>query len=423
MRSLARFKYIQRFVVTPCRMIRSHGLLFPLCFGLRLVRHKWLTCRVRTIYFRSQHKYETKRPTDGESYLVEEIVSIGVTIASRVKKEYDDRYSERTDLRFLFNVPPKGAAYYYFLDLAQCLRHTGVKVHLFASSGQAIDKALSDFQPSVFLTCDSPWGAGVSPTEAAALLRYKERYRLARLYLPHYSSPLRVTRPTRAILDRIGLHRNGQLADAFFGYFEEVFWEVFCDAWRGSGCCYYSIPFAANPFRHHPLSGARSFDWAIATVNGDLGARAKLTLKYMSRIMREYSGAIAGDNWGKGIVPVPPDQISHFLSAARISPNIAAEENVRYPLDCGAKVHELSAMGVFQLTSETEALRKYYPHTEIVGCTTAAEFNALFDYFVHKPDLRQMFITKSMARTFAENTYFHRIDRLVDILDTHREWF
>jgi spore maturation protein CgeB len=136
--------------------------------------------------------------------------------------------------------------------------------------------------------------------------------------------------------------------------------------------------------------------------------------------MLKYNGVIAGTGWGRGIEPVRPEQISAWFCRVRISPTIAAESNVRYSLDCGVKVHELSAMGVFQLASETAALRKYYCDTEIVGFRTPSELNELFGYFVNKPAERQPFVRNSMARTLAENTYFQRVETLVDILD--RNW-
>jgi hypothetical protein len=416
--------YIRRFLVTPYNLLRQYGLLFLVVHIFRWLRWKYLTLQIRRLYFASQRKQRTSSSVHDETLFTEEIVSYGLQEISQVKIKYANLYSDREDLRFLFNMPPEGGAqHFYFLDLAQCLQHAGMKVHLCTASAENLEKVLSDFRPSVFLTGDKPFFAQTLDTES--LTRYKKQYGLARFFIPHYLSLLK---PGRALsskeeADRISLHRDGKLADAFFAYFEDVFWDLFCEPWKDTGLNYFSIPFAANPLRHYPMRATKDFDWAIATANSDVGGRAELTYKYMRRIIGKYNGAIAGNYWGKGIYPIPPNEIAQFFSRVRVSPNIAAESNVRYPLDCGAKVHELSAMGVFQLTTETEALRKYYSPTEIVGFRSPEEFNALFDYFVDKPQVRQMYIRNGMARTFAENTYFQRIDKLIGVLDQHPELF
>lgn len=417
---------VRRYLVTPLKVMRQHGALFLIVNIFRWIWWKYLTFRVRRLYFASLKKQRTPSSSDDEGRFVEEIATHGLQIISEVKRKYADRYSDRDDLRFLFNMisPEGGAQHFYFLDLAQCLQHAGVKVHLHTASAENLEQVLSDFRPNVFITGDGPSITQTLDTEALA--RYKERHGLARLFVPYYSSPLPKAgkaSPSKESSQRMSLHRNGRLADAFICYFEDVFWDVFCEARNNTGLDYFSVPFAANPLRHYPTRVGRDLDWAIATANTDLGDRAKLTLEYMSRIIRKYHGAIVGYRWGKGIGSVPADQIAEFFSRARISPNIAAKSNVRYHLDCGAKVHELSAMGIFQLASEMQVLRKYYSADEIVAVRNPDEFNALFDYFVHKPEVRLMYVKNSLRRTLAENTYFHRIEKLIEVLDRHPELF
>ena len=411
---------VRRFLVTPLRIMRQHGVLFLVVNIFRWLRWKYLTHRVRRLYFAGLRKQRTPSSVGDEIRFVEEIVTYGLQKISEVKKKYANQYADRENLRFLFNmIPPEaGAQHFYFLDLAQCLQHAGVKVHLYTASTENLEQILSDFRPTVFITGDSPSISQSLDTEA--LVRYKKRHGLARLFVPYYLSSLLKAGKSLSSEennDRMSLHRDGKLADAFICYFEDVFWDVFCEAQKNTGLQYYSVPFAANPLRHYPTKVARDLDWAMATANGDMGDRAKLTLDYMSRIIRKYNGAIVGYNWGKGIESVPATQIAEFFSRARISPNIATESNMRYHLDCGAKVHELSAMGVFQLASEMEVLRYYYSPNEIVGVRSPGEFNALFDYFVDKPEVRLMYVKNSMDRTLAENTYFHRIEKLIEKLN------
>jgi Glycosyl transferases group 1 len=417
--------YIRSCVITPCRLIRQYGLWFLITFILRKFRQRYLTQRIRRLYFGASKQRHKLNGRHDERSFIDEIVSYGLREVSNAKARYAGIYAHRKDLRVLFNMPEEqgGAQYYYFLDLAESLAHMGIEVYRHTLSADGLDHVLSTFRPSALLASDSPFGGGLSRSESASVWRYKKEHGLARLYVPHYPSPLRARKPSPADRQRMTMHRRGELADAFFGYFEEVFWNVLFEPWKDTGLQYVPIPFAANLCRHYPVPAVREFDWGIATSNGDLGARAALTVRYMGRILKKYSGVIAGHGWGHGIDPVPPGLIAPFFSRVRVSPNIAAESNVRYPIDCGAKVHELSAIGVFQLVTETQALRKYYSHIEIVGFRTPAEFDALFEYFVDKPELRQTFVLSGMARTFAENTYFHRCTRLIEVLDKHRECF
>ena len=418
------FVYIRRFLITPYNIVRQYGILYLAIYIFSRVRWKYLTFEIRKLYFARNHKKRAQDFVCDEQQITKEIVSCGLQSILQIKSKYANLYSDRKDLRFLFHIPPEGGApHFYFLDLSQCLRHAGIIVYLYTGTAKNLEKVLSDFRPSVFLTCDCPYWSKTSQSESASLHEYKKRHGLARLYIPHYLSPLKKREASALELKRISLHQSGKLADAFLGYFEDVFWDEFCDHWKKTGLQYYSIPFAANPIRHYPIISPKDYDWGIATANFDLGTRAALTYKYMGRIIGAYNGVIAGYNWGEGINTIPPNQIAQFFSRVRVSPNIAAEANVRYPLDCGAKVHELSAMGVFQLASETAVLRKYYSPTEIIGFSSPEEFNALFDYFVYKPQLPKMYLMNGMARTLAENTYFQRIEKLIKALDQHPELF
>lgn len=405
-------------------MLRQRGLLSLVGHLYKWLRWKSITLKIRKVYFASQRKQRALRSVPDEPAFTEEIASYGLQAISQVKKKFANLYSERKDVSFLINTPTEaGAQAFYLLDLAQCLQYAGLKVHCYKASAEKLEKVLSDCHPSVFLTSDWPLGRGQAQSDLLSLKRYKKQYGLARLYIPRYLSPLRVRKASLSDVEHIALHQKGELADAFFGYFEEIFWDVFCKPWKGTGLNYYSIPFAANPLRHYPVRVTKDLVWGIATANSDLGERAALTYKYMRQIICRYKGAIAGHNWGKGIDSIPTNQIAQFFSRVWISPNIACESNVRYPVDCGAKVHELSAMGVFQLTSETEALRKYYSAEEIVGFRNPDDFKDLFDYFVDKPQLRYVHTRSAMVRTLGVHTYFHRIGRLIEVLDQHPELF
>jgi Glycosyl transferases group 1 len=414
---------VRRFVRTPLNLLRQHGVLFLASYSLKWLRWQYLTVQVRRLYFAGQRKHRARTVTAEETSFATDIVAAGSKRVAEVTRKYVNVYVGREDLRVLINTPEDGAPYFYFLDLGQCLRHTGVPARIHLASAGNLEEDLADFRPSVYLTCDGPLPHGQASRESAAVRVYKKRYGLARLHIPHYLAPLRRRRESSRDIARMALHRQGELADAFFGYFETVFWDVFCWAYKTTGFSYYPLPFAANPLRHYPVMAAKDLDWAMATANGDYGERASLTRRYMGRIMREYRGLIAGSGWGAGIVPIAPDRVAEFFCRARVAPNLAAASNVRYPLDCGAKVHELSAMGVFQLASETDALRKYYTPNEVVGIRSPAECEERFAYFVTRPGVRQTYIMNSMARTFAENTYFQRIEKLIALLDQHKEWF
>jgi hypothetical protein len=418
---------VRRFFTAPLRVLRQHGLLYVLkyiyqLYGPRRLRWRYVTFRIRRLYFTAQSKRPKIRTLQNEDALSEEVVAYGLSEVARINDAHAKIYESKRH-RFLFNIPPPsaGAQHFYFLDLADCLEHTGLPVYRYSPLDGGLERVLADFRPSVYIAGEQPSMHAAHP-EIASLRQYKERFGLARLYVPYYRTPLKAGSVSSGDSERITLHRNRVAADAFISYFEPVFWELFCPSLRETGLSYHSIPFAANPFRHYPVRSPKEWDWAIATSNGE-GTRAELTFKYMRKIIREYNGRIAGFYWGAGINPVPAKEVAQFFSRARISPSIACESNVRYPIDCGAKIHELSAMGVFQIASEMDVLRQYYSHTEIVGFRTPEEFNALFDYFVDKPEVRQIYIRNGIARTFSENTYFQRIRKLIEILDEQNDLF
>jgi spore maturation protein CgeB len=206
-------------------------------------------------------------------------------------------------------------------------------------------------------------------------------------------------------------------------FFEDIYWDTFCNHFWEIGLKYIAVPFAVNPMVHVPTDGNHDLDWGMASSNGDMGVRASITYRYMRRIIRRYQGEIVGNHWGAPIGPIPYSQIPSFHARIRISPNLAAESNIRYPIDCGSKVHELASLGSFQIASENSALRKYYAPDEVVACRNPHEFNDLFDYYIDRPDDRSACVVKAMRRSITENTYFNRINALIGVLDARPEFF
>ncbi len=357
--------------------------------------------------------------TNIEYELSGDIFALGQQIIGDIKSRYLNYYLSRNDLRFLIHAPDFGHHKYYMDHLHECLRFMGVKSMVIPWNSQNISDLLFNYNPTVFLTIDIPQIDNY--VDINSILKYKHNHQL--LFLSSAVLPTLINDKViflESDLKRLKRYVSHNGPDLFYSLLEQDWWEKYFTEWINCGAKHISIPLAANPLKHYPVKNLKEYDWGIVTNNSDLGARIDLTMRYTGNIIKKYKGLIKGYNWGDGIEPIQQSEISDFLSHVRICPNPRVDSAMKYPTEIGGKVYELGAMGVFQIVSRTPALKRYYNDTELVSALNEKEFQELFDYYIDKPQMRYNFQINALKKTFVENTYFHRIIRLVEYIDKYR---
>ena len=75
------------------------------------------------------------------------------------------------------------------------------------------------------------------------------------------------------------------------------------------------------------------------------------------------------------------------------------------------------------LANPTPVTSRFFEPTELALSPSPREFVDAFGYYARRPDARTGFVIRGMTRVFTRHTYFHRIDRLVEVLSECSKMF
>lgn len=352
----------------------------------------------------------------GEEANIENI-QLGRRLRDEVLLEYQGKFRSKP-YRILFHIPPSGVGKIWFRDLIVILQHTGIPCATVDWNDPEFSTKWTDFQPDVFISMDHP--LVLKSLNLDFINLYKRERGIFRLMTPtnksHYPDP----RMSKEDLWRFDLAKSGRSVDAYFCMFEEDYFNLFWPEWKQLGFQYLSLPHGCNPLYQYPRPAARDLDYFMATSCGP--ERVDLTLDYMKEVFRKYDGLWAGPDWGFGMGAIDAKDMPDFYARARIIPNPLARFLIQYPAEITERAFSATACGAFQITDWTPVTDRFYASDELITVTSKVEFLEKFEYYISRPDERNLVIQKGLRRVFSEHTYFHRVDRLIAFLDANQQF-
>jgi len=175
-----------------------------------------------------------------------------------------------------------------------------------------------------------------------------------------------------------------------------------------------SLPFGINPMQHYMRPGREIWDFFFVGTNSHL--KIQQTEAYLTPLLKQYRGVLAGVNWLAGIGELPIDLAALFYNSAAIYPNYHLESNFRSFNEITERSYIIPACGGFELTDSPQAMKELFTHDEMAQADSPAEFQEMFRHFLDNPQERLSYVRAGMRKVYAQYTLFHRLDRLAQHL-------
>ena len=334
-------------------------------------------------------------------------------LRSEVIEEYTGKYAA-TDYRILFQNPALGVGVVWFSDLVQCLRHAGVPCETVTVGDPDFYTKWEAFRPNVFVSMDQ--GTVLRSLNLDFIESYKNETKCIRLFTP--VNKYRFPEQDMSAEDRwrLDLAISGRTVDAYFSMMVEDYFQMFFPEWDNEGFPYLCLPHACNPFIHFPLDVEKDLDYFVATSFGS--ERLKLTWRYLRPIIEQYDGLLAGPGWGFGVGSVDHKELNRFYSRSKIVPSPLAGFLREFPAEITERTFSATACGAFIITSPTSVTNRFFSEDELTCVDDESRFYETFIYYVDRAQERNDKVLRALRRTYREHTYFHRIDDLVNFLET-----
>ena len=395
-------------------------VMVPMIFHIfrRLIRLSVESHRrsLRLAYNTAQRQLMTSSFSD--ETVNDSILKLGTELKETVVAEYCGKYSKKS-FRILFCRPASGVGILWFLDLARCLQHTGVAAEVIDPRDPSFREKWIRFGPNVLIAIDSI--ETLTALDLAFIADYKRARGCLRLFTPVTTHRFPLGGFSLEDRTRLAMASAGKSADAYFSMMETEFFQLFFAEWVQRGFRYFSIPCAANPFRHFPVQAHKDLDYAVVTSCS--AERIRVSHEFLLPIIKQYHGIWAGNSWGFGAGVLAGDQLNGFYARARIAPAPLLRFLRNFPCELSERAFSGPACGGFLLTNPTPITAKFFDKDELAVAPSPREFCEAFAYYASNPDDRTRFVLRGMRKVFTQHTYFHRIDRLIDVLTECEQMF
>jgi len=346
------------------------------------------------------------------------VLTLGLELRDRVIAEYLGKYSN-TAFRILISRPQNGVGAVWFADLTACLQHVGIAVMLVDAHDPTFRDKWQRFHPNVFIAIDST--ETLAALDLVFIAEYKKEHGCLRLLTPTTTHRFPLSGCSSEDRTRLALATSGMSADAYFSMMEPEFFQLFFVDWLQRGFKYFAIPCAANPFRHFPVRASKDLDYLVVTSCNP--EKVRVSHDFLLPIVKHYYGIWAGTDWGFGMGPLVGGTLNYYYARARIAPAPLVRSLREFPCEVSERAFSGPACGGFMLTNPTPVTSRFFEPTELALSPSPREFVDAFGYYARRPDDRTGFVIRGMTRVFTQHTYFHRIDRLVEVLSECSKMF
>jgi hypothetical protein len=343
-----------------------------------------------------------------------------VTLGNRLRREALESNRNRhaaSRHRLFLCVPRDPHMSLWFRDLLACLAHTGIQWSWAPSGDPSLAVKLEVFRPTIVVATESL--AILQTPQPEIVAAYKRNHgciRLSALRTPGRDEAGRLAKSDRARLERT---KAGELGDAVFSTFVADHYRAVCPEWHEAGIPYCELCSGFNPIIHWPQAGKRDIDYFM--VAGYEPDRVHVAADYLEPVFRRYFGLWAGPRWRFGLGPLEPAETRALYARARIAVNPLHRAIVASAMDISQRTFAAVACGTFVLTDKTPVTNRFFASDELVTTTGVREFQDAFDHFVCRPAERSSYEARALRRAFAQHTYFHRIDALIEFARDNAE--
>ena len=309
-------------------------------------------------------------------------------LATDVVNQFRGIYSH-SEIRVLLHQPNNGALKYLMQSWQEVLTHMGIKTDVLQWNENTRDK-FSAFQPDVFISVNET--AYLEQIDLGCIEEWRKYNGMK------YGLILSYDRPANNSDFQITFHRNPQKHSEL----------------SKTHLPLISLPFAANPLKHFMRPGRAIWDYFFVGTNSDF--KQKETDQFLSPILQNHNGILAGVNWNRGLSELSIDETPFFYSFAKICPNYHVARQIEEYNEVNERAFIIPACGGFQITDNPKAMKDCFSDNEMAVAHSSREYQEMFRHFLTHDEERTAFIQNGMRRVFHEHTLFHVLTRLAEHL-------
>lgn len=188
----------------------------------------------------------------------------------------------------------------------------------------------------------------------------------------------------------------------------------------------YHLPLACSPSIHKKVKlSSEELDYYGSDVAFS-GSVQPLRQK-----MLEYINGFDTKVWGPGFKNVKKEnmrivggvitnkEVVKIYNASKISLNVNHPQSI---YGTNTRTYEALGSGAFILNDFKKEISELFEiGKEIICYKRIEELNDLISYYLKNPNIRQEIAAKGQKRVYDEHTYYHRIKKLLSVIDRNRE--
>lgn len=199
----------------------------------------------------------------------------------------------------------------------------------------------------------------------------------------------------------------------------EVGWHL----WKKKlGFDVHSFLLAGDMVRHFDEGEDEKYDCDIAYVGGYWKYKSAGLHSYLLNYAHKYKTLIFGPGWPSGLSranQIVDSQINKLFKTARFIPCIHEPHAREYGFETTERLYKIALCGGFTVSDPVGCIHSedIFSEDEIIVARSSAEMENYADYFIKNPDKRLPYIERARARILNEHTYFHRLGKLLYLLD------
>ena len=347
---------------------------------------------------------------DGSAGAVHE----GALHCETVKSEFAGKYAHLGDaIRVMIHLPPlerSPGGHSLFRNLGESLHYIGIPTQ-FVTWAEPFEGRLVSFQPTVFLTSDSPNYLDRIDWPAFAAYRVRQRCLLGlTASIPEYGNTPLPGRLRWAAKHGVDFYYSFR-APAYFE--ERRSYRPFFDA----GYRILSVEFGANPLLYHPMPGIeRDLDYVfLASSNYDKRPRY---YEYLPEIVAKHSGFINGPGWSHSRTLARAELHRFLYARARVGINLHISDSIDWPSELNERTYILAACGVPQLVDAAKLLPARFSSAALFIAENPREYRRLFADILAEPEEAGRRAGLALREVYSRHTTFHRAEALVQQLQS-----
>jgi hypothetical protein len=203
--------------------------------------------------------------------------------------------------------------------------------------------------------------------------------------------------------------------------------EIGWNKWKSkAGLDVISLMVAGDTFEYYDSGIDSRFICDIAYVGGYWAYKAEGLHQYLLDYATKYKTLIYGSGWPEGISSgyIADEDVKKLFKSATFVPCIHEPHSRIYGYDIVQRLFMVPLAGGFTISDPIKTIYEedIFSPKEIIVSNSPQDMREKVEHFIRNPEKRLPYIEKARRRILEEHTYFHRVGKLLKLLDFTTEF-